>query len=87
MQPGTFDGGPTNALVWLETGAPSRIATAMRKDVSSRRVPIIDMGIAWRKAPECGAATAVSRAKSTWLCAADSTSLREASSCGYIQFC
>ena len=75
MQSGTFDGGTQMHWCGVQTGAPSQIATAMRKEVSSRRVPIIDMGIAWRKAPECGAAAAISQAKSTWLCAADSTSL------------
>ena len=47
----------------VQTGAPSGIATEMPKVVSYRQVPIIDMGVAWREAPEWGAATAISRAK------------------------
>ena len=44
------------------TGAPSRSATAIRSDESSKRVPNEGQGRVWRKAPERGAAAAIKRA-------------------------
>ena len=45
--------------VWgAQTGAPSRVAIAIRIDVSSRRVPVAEHGNAWRNAPEKGAEAA-----------------------------
>jgi len=49
------------------TGAPSRNATAIRRDELSNRVPIAEQGRAWRKTPEWGAAAAIRRALPAWL--------------------
>ena len=54
--------------------APRSSETAIRREVSSSRVPTAEQGIACRKSPECGAAAAIRRARPTWVCAADITS-------------
>ncbi len=62
--------------------APSLVATAMRKEELSMRVPTAEHGMASRNAPANGAAAAVRRAKPAWVCAADDTRALKTSSSG-----
>ncbi len=68
-----------------QTVTPKRNATAIRIDASSRRVPIDDIGMAFRKAPDDCADAANNRARLS-LSGAASNTRREANNCnGFVQ--
>jgi len=62
--------------IWgAQTFKPKRSPTAILSDELSRRVPTAELGIALTKSPAWLDDTAISRARSAWLCAAFITAL------------
>jgi len=74
MNTSTVDLHATDTRVWCTHCGTETQRDGICSEVSSSLVPTDEQGMTFRKLPEWGAATTISRARPAWFCAADSTS-------------